>query len=98
MPFNLIISENAVEDLLKLKKNKSSHKVLKAVEKALRFLEANPKHPGLKTHEFHEFSFKYGRKIYEAYAQNNTPGAYRVFWHYGPDENVITIIAVTPHP
>jgi hypothetical protein len=46
-----------------------------------------------------------GEKIFEAYAQNNTPGAYRIFWHYGPDEitskkraPVITIVAITPHP
>jgi hypothetical protein len=46
-----------------------------------------------------------GEKIFEAYAQNKTPGAYRIFWHYGPDEimgkkrtPVITIVAITPHP
>jgi hypothetical protein len=46
-----------------------------------------------------------GTKIFEAYAQNNTPGAYRVFWHYGPDArgvkgriSAITIVAITPHP
>ena len=27
-----------------------------------------------------------GEKVFEAYGQNNTFGAYRVFWHYGPDE------------
>jgi 3'-phosphoadenosine 5'-phosphosulfate sulfotransferase len=47
----------------------------------------------------------YGKKVFEAYVQQNTPGAYRVFWYYGPDEvdksgkrPVITIIAITPHP
>jgi hypothetical protein len=42
--------------------------------------------------------------MFEAYAQNNTPGAYRIFWHYGPDEAsgkkripIITIIAITRH-
>jgi hypothetical protein len=43
--------------------------------------------------------------VFEAYAQNNTPGAYRIFWHYGPDETkakkrtpVITVVAITRHP
>ncbi len=37
-------------------------------------------------------------KIFEAYAEQATPAAYRIFWYYGPDENQITIIAITPHP
>jgi hypothetical protein len=46
-----------------------------------------------------------GEKVFEAYAQNDTPGAYRIFWHYGPDEGsgnkriaVITVVAIIPHP
>jgi len=39
-----------------------------------------------------------GEKVFTAYAQNRTPGAYRVFWAYGPDQETITIIAITPHP
>ncbi len=75
------------------------------VLKTLGFLELNPKHPSLNTHEFTSLRGINGEKVYEAYAQNNTPGAYRVFWQYGPDElkgkkriAVITIIAITRHP
>jgi hypothetical protein len=75
------------------------------VQKAIAYLETNPKHPSLSTHEFISLAGANGEKVFEAYAQNNTPGAYRIFWHYGPDENeakkripVITIIAITPHP
>jgi hypothetical protein len=46
-----------------------------------------------------------GEKVFEAYAQNNTPGAYRIFWQYGPDEAkgkkripIIIVVAITPHP
>jgi len=39
-----------------------------------------------------------GEEIFEAYAENKTAAAYRIFWNYGPGKNVITIIAVTPHP
>ncbi len=98
MAFNLIITKNAEADLEKLERDKSSLKNLKAVVKTLKYLEANPRHPGLNTHEFTSLSKQLGIKIHEAYAQNNTPGAYRVFWHYGPDKDVITIIAITPHP
>jgi hypothetical protein len=39
-----------------------------------------------------------GEKVFEAYAEQSTPAAYRVFWYYGPEENRITVIAITPHP
>jgi hypothetical protein len=73
---------------------------LRQVDKCLNLLKSNPKHPGLNTHEFSSITnpFDSKEKVFEAYAQNNTPGAYRVFWCYGPSRNEITIIAITPHP
>lgn len=75
------------------------------VRKAIGHLEIDPHHPSLNTHEFTSLTGANGEKVFEAYAQNNTPGAYRIFWHYGPDETkgkkripVITIVAITPHP
>ncbi len=60
----------------------------------------NPRHPGLKTHEYNSIENPYDpdTKVFEAYVQNRTPGAYRVFWCYGPRKSEITIIAITPHP
>jgi hypothetical protein len=79
--------------------------ILGQVRKALGYLEIDPHHPGLHTHEFTSLTGAKGEKLFEAYAQNNTPGAYRIFWHYGPDEikgkkrtPVITIVAITSHP
>lgn len=40
----------------------------------------------------------HGEEIFEAYAENHTPTAYRIFWHYGPGSQIITIVAITPHP
>lgn len=37
-------------------------------------------------------------KDFEAYVQNRKPGAYCIFWCYGPKKNEITIIANMPHP
>ena len=75
------------------------------VRKALGYLEIDPHHPSLNTHEFTSITDAGGEKVFEAYAQDNTPGAYRIFWHYGPDEikgkkriPVITIVAITRHP
>lgn len=68
--------------------------------KALKFLSHDPRHPGLKTHPYSilEHPWSKNEKVFEAYVQNNTPGAYRIFWCYGPQKNMITIIAITPHP
>lgn len=88
-----------------LEKTPSSAALFEQVRKAFGYLEVDPHHPSLHTHEFTSLSGVNGEKVFEAYAQNNTPGAYRIFWHYGPDEAtgkkrvpVITIIAITRHP
>ena len=86
----------------KKKQTKSSKPegLFKQVYEALRKLEQNPRHPGLHTHEYRSLTNPYdtNAKVFEAYAQNRTPGAYRIFWCYGPGKQDITIIAITPHP
>lgn len=83
---------------------------LKAVRKTLALMEANLRHPGLNTHEFHSLSGPNGEKVFEAYAQNKTPGAHRVFFCY-PNEKTrpgicnlasgfacILVITISSHP
>ena len=81
-----------------LEVNPAQLKRYKAVRSALGKLQVNPKHPGLRTHKYNSKQGEGGEEVFEAYAENNTPGAYRIFWHYGPGKDVITIIAITPHP
>jgi hypothetical protein len=88
-----------------LENEPSKAAVLAQVRKALGYLEMDSQHPSLHTHEFTSLSGANGEKIFESYAQNNTPGAFRIFWQCGPDEvkgkkrtPVITIIAITRHP
>ena len=83
----------------KLKSTKGEG-LFKQVHKTLALLASNPKHPGLQTHEYRSLPHPYDpkQKVFEAYAQNKTPGAFRVFWCYGPGKRQITVIAVTPHP
>jgi hypothetical protein len=71
---------------------------LKKVRKTLALLETNPRHPGLSTHEFTSLSGPAGEKVFEAYVENRTPGAWRVFWYYGPRPGMIRILNITPHP
>lgn len=74
--------------------------LFKQVEKCVRLLLEDPRHPGLHTHPYDSIEHPYDKReeVFEAYAQNKTPGAYRVFWCYGPEKGEITIIAITAHP
>ncbi len=96
--FKLKFTDQADKDLTELENDKSHQKRLKAVQKALAFLEMNPRHQSLNTHKYETLSREFGKEIFEAYAENRTPQAYRIFWHYGPREREITIVAITPHP
>jgi hypothetical protein len=60
-------------------------------------METNLKHPSLQTHEYTSLKGKNDEKVFESYVQNHTPGAYRIFWHYGPKKKVITIVAIVQH-
>jgi hypothetical protein len=74
--------------------------LFKQVHKCLEWLRKNPRHSGLNTHAYSsmENPFDKNEKVWEAYAQNQTPGAYRVFWCYGPGKRELTVLAITPHP
>lgn len=98
MEFALKFTDQAADDLESLEQNAHLKKRLKAVRKALGYLQTNPKHPSLNTHKYVSIQGINGENIFEAYAENDTPAAYRIFWHYGPAKREITIIAITPHP
>jgi hypothetical protein len=82
------------------KKASQQEGLFKQVMKTVALLAENPRHPSLRTHEYSSIAnpYRQGEKVFEAYVQNRTPGAYRVFWCYGPGAGSITIIAITPHP
>lgn len=96
--FKILIADPANETLQYLKSDKSLDKRYKAVRKCIRLLASDPRYPGLQTHEYMNERGPNGEKVFEAYAEQNTPAAYRVFWYYGPSKGQITIIAITPHP
>jgi len=96
--FELIFTPQADSDLCEIENDPSKKDILKAVRKTLGFMETNLRHPSLNTHEFTSLKGPRGGKVFEAYAQQKTPAAYRIFWYYGPDRKKITIVAITPHP
>jgi hypothetical protein len=98
MTYQLLFTEQANKDLDFIEQNPNLKKRLKAVRKTLGYLETNPRHPGLHTHKFSSLTGPNQEEIFEAYAENNTPAAYRIFWYYGPYQKDITIVAITAHP
>lgn len=97
MIFELYFSDRAKEQLRGLKINKGLFKRYKAVQNALKKLQNDPRYSNLQTHEFRSLKGPYGEKVFEAYAEQNTPAAYRIFFYYGPQKGVISIISVEPH-
>ena len=101
----LQFSFEAARALKELEGSGAKRGQLKQVRKTLGLLETNLRHPSLQTHRFYSLRGPAGEEVFEAYAQNRTPGAYRIFFYYGPDRvegkkrfPVLTIIAITPHP
>ena len=95
----------AQRNLRELEQNPSRASTLAQVRKTLALLETNIRHPSLQTHRYYSLAGPNGEDVFEAYVQNKTPGAFRLFFYYGPDRTegkkrvaVLTIVAITPHP
>jgi hypothetical protein len=73
-------------------------KKLKKVRKALGLLQTDPRYPGLHSHKYSSIKGQNGEEVWDSYVENRTPSAWRIFWHYGPDSDTITVLLITPHP
>jgi hypothetical protein len=94
----LVFLPRGEQDLEELIADRGKAKQLKAVRKALALMQTNLRHPGLQTHKYHSLKGPKGQQVFEAYAEQGTPAAYRTFWCYGTTRNEIVIIAITEHP
>lgn len=97
MIFELDFSNEAKAQLKSLKENKGLAKRYKAVKKALKTLQQNPRHPSLQTHPYYSIKGPYDEKVFEAYAEQHTPAAYRIFFSYGSRRGTIMILTIVPH-
>lgn len=94
----LLFTPEADGNLSDLEGDKGLANRLKAVRKALGCLETNPRHKSPHTHEYASLKGLNGEKVFGAYAENQTPAAYRIFCCCGPGDDEIAIIAITQHP
>jgi len=100
VPFKITLTDTARTQLRELEHDDDKEDLvkLKKVRRCLGCLQSNPKHPSLETHAYSSMEGESGEKVWEAYAENNTSAAWRIFWHYGPAKGEITIVAITQHP
>ena len=71
----------------------------KAVIKALKYMQTDPRHGSLQSKPYQSLKGPEGEKVFESYAQQHTPGAYRIFWFYHPSrKKAIVILNIVPHP
>ena len=96
--FELEWTEEAKSVYHRLKDNPLQKIRYHAVRKTLKYLGENPHHHSLQTHPFFSLEGPNGEKVFEAYAQQKTPAAYRVFWYYGSKRGTIVILTITAHP
>lgn len=94
--FEIRLSPEAEQILKALeKRNPKKHK---KVQKTLAYMAVDLRHQSLQTHKYDEMEGPEDQEVFESYVENRTPGAYRVFWYYGPGQGVITVYYISPHP
>jgi hypothetical protein len=97
VPFTLQYSSSATAELGRLAVDKGLADRRASVLKALGNLQVNPKHPSLQTHVYQGALCPHKRELYEAYAENNRPGAYRLFFCYQPNWTIY-VVDIMQHP
>jgi hypothetical protein len=86
------------------KLSKDEIRLFKQIVKAMNYLSVDPRHNSLNSHEIDDLTRRYTKmigsniKVWQSYLENNTPGAGRIYWVYGPDKGDITIVGLEPHP
>jgi hypothetical protein len=96
--FKVLFSDEAGAILNEITGDLSLEKKAKKIRKAVGYLELNPRHPGLQTHKYQSLRGPGGEEVFEAYVENDTPSAWRIWFWYGPEPAQITILTIGPHP
>ncbi|MHA6805953.1 hypothetical protein [Salinifilum ghardaiensis] len=98
-PYHLLFTGEAEKVLEDLENSTSYRAKRKKVAKALQKLrDAGPGYPALQSHKYESMRGLDGEDVWESYVENRTPGAWRIWWYYGPRADAITILTIGPHP
>lgn len=96
--FTIKFTVEAEQQLMYLKTTKGLRAQFKAAGNAIAYMNVNLRNPSLNTHKFDGIKSPFDGDVFESYAQNKTPEAYRIFWAYGSNKSEIMMLAITPHP
>jgi hypothetical protein len=96
--YKLVFTPEAQAVMRDLESKAQYVKKLKKVRKTLGLLQLDPRYPSLNSHKYQSLKGANGEDVWDSYVENNTPSAWRLFWHYGPPEDTITILYIGPHP
>lgn len=96
--FQIDFTDNSLDQLNQIKSDPTKRGVAKAISKSIGLMCSNLRHPSLHTHKYDNLRGPNNEEVFESYAQNKTPGAYRIFWYYGPGRKRITVLEICPHP
>lgn len=104
MAYELRFAPAAAQTLQGLSGTGGGAAKLKKVRKALGLLQTDPTHPGLRSHRYQRFPGLEKDRVWDSYVENRTPGAWRIYWMYGPNEvrdgveiAIITVLVIGPH-
>lgn|SRR5665811_1507202 len=97
-PYLLIYTSEAEDVLADMRSRKQYATKFKKVQKTLRLLRDDPRYPSLNSHAYQSMKGPGGVTLWDSYVENKTPGAWRIFWIYGPEKDCMTIISIGPHP
>jgi len=97
-PFALVYTDEALHVLDDLAKPAYAAKLKKAKKTLLLLRDVGPGHPGLNSHKYQSLTGPNGEDVWESYIENRTPGAWRIWWLYGPNPDTLTILTLGPHP
>ena len=94
------LTKDAEFQLAALEADPAQQKRFRKVRKALGCLQVDRQYPSLCVHKLKSISHRMadGEKVdvWEAYVENNTPGAWRIIYHLG-HSGVLEVIAIVPH-
>lgn len=98
MSFTLLLTEEAAAGLAVLEARPQLLGRLKRVRTALGRLQLDPDDPALNSHKYVSLAGKKGEVVWDSYIEHRTPTAGRIYWHYGPGLDRITVVVITPTP
>ncbi len=96
-PLRVVLSPGLNEWLIAAKADPSLRAKFRKVVKAIELMRTQgPSYPGFHTHQMRHLAGYDGRRIWNSYVENRTPGAWRMYWIYD-DEGGIYVLSVGPH-